>query len=168
MSGARVPASICCCADRCADGVSCFPQGYSARHCISVPIHSLVHCTGSEGRCQISYASVAHCRAVRSASCCKVSEHDEAAHVLACNLLRVMDAAAAGRRVAELLAGCAEGKLCSLWSRMSAPGAVSAALSGIIFSGTMQGSSSRSTLSDSDLRLSGTSGMQGRMDSQWK
>lgn len=70
--------------------------------------------------------------------------------------------------MAELLAGCAEGKLCSLWSRTSASAAVSAALSGIIFSGTMQGSSSRSTLSDSDLRLSGTSGMQGRMDSLWK
>ncbi len=79
-----------------------------------------------------------------------------------------MDAAAAGRRVAVLVARWIERGVSSFNLRIGTSSAVSAARSGIILSGTMQGSSSRSMLSDSDLRLSGTSGMQGRLASLWK
>ena len=83
---------------------------------------------------------------------------------ISCSLLE-MEAAAAARRLGVLLCDCEAGSWCS-------SGPLLVALTGpfwrIRSSGTMHGSSSRSMLSDSDFRLSGTSGMQGSSASLWK
>ena len=86
-------------------------------------------------------------------------------HAQARGLLLVIDAAAVDRRD-RLALCCPVGILYSSGSLMDASTGVLSRTSR--FSGTMHGSSSKSTLSDSDLRLSGTSGMQGNPASLWK